>query len=178
MKLSIRSILVIGVILSLSFSAGAGWLFKKDKDKDEAKAAAIQNQESTPLPYGATYLDTLNKGRELGLSEKDLAKSQIQVPQSSRVDTLAPQSSMKEIPNGYRIQCLVTSQIERARIEQKALESKVRFSIYILFMDPYYKIQVGDFTKREKAEEVLTTMKKDLGYPDAFIVSSKVFAGR
>ena len=156
--------------LILALAAGAfPWFFK---DKDTIDTSSEASAVAVPAKVPSTYLDTLNAGREAVLTERDFARVQLATP--------VPAESARAIApaNGFRIQCLVTSQIDRARIEQKTAEAKTRQPVYIIYQEPYYKVHIGDFTRRESAEELLQKMRKDLGYPDAFIIVSPVQTGR
>lgn len=156
------------LIFTLASSAFP-WFFK---DKDTTDTSSEASAVSSPVNVPTTYLDTLNAGREVVLTERDFSRVQLATP--------APAESVRAIApaNGFRIQCLVTSQIDRARIEQKAAEANTHQPVYIIYQEPYYKVHIGDFTKRESAEELLQKMRKDLGYPDAFIIVSPVQTGR
>jgi hypothetical protein len=116
-----------------------------------------------------TFLDTLNRGKELSLTEKDFTPI---LPETSA--TVDDKSGKAEVPNGFRVQCFASSQIERVRGEQKLLESKVHFPVYIIFAAPYYKLLVGDFTKRPDADALCAKMK-ELGYADAWVMRTKVW---
>lgn len=70
------------------------------------------------------------------------------------------------MPNGFRVQCFASSQIERVRAEQRFIESKLHYPVYIIFGVPYYKLFVGDFVKRVNANIAVGEMK-GLGYVDA-----------
>ncbi|MBD3346266.1 MAG: hypothetical protein GF401_14520 [Chitinivibrionales bacterium] len=118
----------------------------------------------------STYIDTLNRGQEIVLQEKDF-KSMISTGGAAKGQIPA---GKKEIPNGFRVQCFASNQIDRARTEKKKLEIKLNKPVYIAFQDPYYKLLVGDFTSRNQAELILADLK-NLGYDDAWIVRSKVF---
>ncbi len=121
-------------------------------------------------PAGKTFLDTLNMGREMYLTEKDFN------PIVAETTAVAQDKGGKsEPPNGFRIQCFASSQIERVRAEQRAIESKVHYPVYIIFASPYYKLLVGDFVKRVDADVAAGKMK-ELGYADAWVMRTKIWA--
>jgi septal ring-binding cell division protein DamX len=78
-----------------------------------------------------------------------------------------------DVPNGFRVQVIASSQIEKVRAEQKALESRVSYPLYIIVTPPYYKLVAGDFVKRSEADAAALKLK-EFGYADAWVVRSKV----
>ena len=130
------------------------------------------NEKGQPSEAPVTFMDTLNRGKELSLAEKDLNPI---FPEST--DAAAVRDPKEPGLDGYRIQCLASSQIERIRSEQKILETKVKYSLYIVFNAPYYKLLIGDFLKRADADIILTRLK-EMGYNDAWVIRSKVNAAR
>ena len=117
-----------------------------------------------------TFLDTMNRGREFTLTEKDFTPIMAETSAVSDV-----KGDRTEVPNGFRVQCFASSQIERVRAEQKMLESKIRYGVYIVFSAPYYKLLVGDFVKRGDADAACAKLK-ELGYSDAWVLRTKVWA--
>jgi hypothetical protein len=127
-------------------------------------------------PVVETMLDTLNRGKEVLLTDKDITSI---VPESTSVVVPMPEVPVGkvEFPNGFRVQCFASSQIERIRAEQKVLESKINFPVYIVATPPYYKLHFGDFVKRSDADLALAKAK-ELGYTDAWVTRSKIWAPR
>jgi hypothetical protein len=79
--------------------------------------------------------------------------------------------------DGFRVQLLATKDIESATIEKKEAEfAFVEDSVvvYIEFDSPYYKIRVGDFQNRSKADE-LKRIARDKGYTTSWIVKTKIW---
>jgi hypothetical protein len=137
----------------------------QDEEGQSRKIVLAINEK----PAGETFLDTLNRGKEIALTEKDFNPI---IPETTTVSQ--DKSGASEVPNGFRVQCFASSQIERVRAEQKNLESKVRFPVYIIFAAPYYKLLVGDFVKRSDADAATAKMK-ELGYADAWVMRTKVW---
>ncbi len=132
---------------------------KKDKTADEQ------------LQIEQTYLDTLNQGQELSLTDKKMPPSDVK-EEKVKVE----KSDVEEIKNkvdGFRIQLMASTDIEKLRAKKDAIESELNLKIYIEHDEPYYKVYAGDFTKRGKADKALVKVKES-GYPDAWIVRTKV----
>jgi septal ring-binding cell division protein DamX len=115
-------------------------------------------------------LDTLNKGKEIALSDNDLKPI---MPESTAIVG----DSKGTGGEGFRIQCFASSQIDRIRSEQKQLETKVKYPIYVVFNAPYYKLLVGDFAKRSDADAALLKLK-EIGYGDAWVARSRINSAR
>ncbi len=134
-----------------------------------AEAAESDGKESSysKKTVQETYLDTLNRGREVSL-----------VPDSSatllpaKKDTIP--SGKKVFPEGFRIQLLASSSIEAVRAKKRTIEEELALTVYVDFDAPYYKVYVGDYKTRKEAEAALLKIKQ-AGYPDAWIVKAQVF---
>jgi len=138
--------------------------------RDTKQVTVVMNEKTASEEVPVTFLDTLNKGKEISLSDKDLNSI---LPEST--DAAAAKDPHDAGVDGYRIQCLASSQIERIRSEQKVLETKVKYPLYIVFNSPYYKLLMGDFLKKTDAENILTRLK-EMGYNDAWVTKTKVNA--
>ncbi|MFH1319044.1 MAG: SPOR domain-containing protein [Bacteroidota bacterium] len=118
-----------------------------------------------PVLYGqVTYNDTNNTGM-------------IEIIQDPRIDALvkkhiAINEKQKGI-QGYRVQIFFGSK------KRNALEVKTDFTekyptveAHLLYDQPYFKIRVGDFRTRLKAEKLSKEISGD--FPNAFIVSDLI----
>lgn len=127
-----------------------------------------------PKDIQLTFLDTLNAGNNVHLEESELIGMADQTFTES--DISAP--SVSAVPNvHYRVQVFASSQIETIREQKKMLESKIKQPLFIAFDTPFYKLYVGDFDKRPKAEAILPNVKK-LGFEDAWVVSTKAISSK
>ncbi len=139
-----------------------------DGEAPEHKVVLAQNENAV----AETFLDSLDRGHEICLTNRDFNPI---VPEST--EAFSDKNGRVEVPNGFRVQCFASSQIERVRAEQKVIESKVHYPVYIVFASPYYKLAVGDFVKRTDADVAAAKMK-ELGYPDAWVMRTKVWSNR
>jgi hypothetical protein len=92
------------------------------------------------------------------------------------------QDSTVSLPNelveGFRIQILSTKDLENAtRAKSIAMEqfSDIQVKFYLEFDSPYYKVRLGDFIKRNDAEETREVVRSR-GYPKAWIVKTKIWS--
>ena len=158
----------LGVLLIILNSNHAMSKRPQDQPGETKPVTVMVNEKSSSVDAPVTFLDTLNKGKEISLSERDYNSI---IPEST--DASGAKDSREMGVEGYRIQCFASSQIERIRTEQKTLETKVKYPLYIVFTPPYYKLLMGDFLKRADADIILTRLK-EMGYNDAWVVRTKV----
>jgi len=117
---------------------------------------------------GQTFLDTLNRGREITLSANDLPVLEV-VPAVS----VAPDKGAAAVEQRFRIQILALSQIDMARREKVNAENAMKQPVFMASEQSLYKLYVGDFKTRAEAEAALPEIRK-LGYKDAWVVSAKI----
>jgi septal ring-binding cell division protein DamX len=177
--------LVCGAIIMGTAECAAGrW---RRGEREEEQAAPVDTTVSAPssaalgaggrtLPP-ATFIDTLNAGREAKLTEADLEPPRSSppvapggatqaAPRSGATLVTAPQAQAGEV---FRIQCMASTQMDALQDAKKALESKSSYPVMVFANPPYFKLLVGEFSSRQDAERALYDIK-GLGYPDAWIV--------
>jgi len=125
--------------------------------------ARTNAQNSIPL----TFLDTLNKGREVCLTDADL--SALGAHSSAERSAVAghPQES-GVVPSRFKIQVLSTETEDEAVTGKKNLEGKTDLPLSITFETPFFKLFAGDFGSRDSAEKYLVKLRA-LGYGDAWV---------
>jgi septal ring-binding cell division protein DamX len=203
----------ISLSLSLIFSIIFSGIAQNQQQQNQSQ------QKNVPL----TFLDTLNKGREISLLSINTIKpvntmttayttppvastvnpvkppsvapavkppsvapavkppSMAPVKPSSNVPVKKPSetksqpsaSAKKILKDGFRIQLAASGIVERARAQKKKFEEELNCVVYIDYIEPYYKVCVGDYIDRSEAEKALSTLKSK-GYYDAWIIKSKV----
>lgn len=163
-------------VLILGLMPVYGWPAKRKEpvEQESTMQSDDPQQSRDSRNYSLTNLDTLNAGKEVYLSESELAPAAAALVQSVPAPAQAGAGGGKSATvEGFRIQCFASAQIENAREEKRKLEQKTSLPIYILFMDPYYKILVGDFKTRDAAEKTRGDLKNS-GYKDAWIMASPI----
>jgi hypothetical protein len=135
----------------------------------------VQAGDNVPL----TFLDTLNKGRELAIIISDTAGQSKASASPIGVTTLAKTNDRGQgiaerrevgtVPSRFTVQVLASTQEYQVKQERRNVKTKVKLPVSISFEAPYYKLMVGDFSVRGEAENALAQLKK-LGYNDAWIV--------
>jgi hypothetical protein len=84
----------------------------------------------------------------------------------------------EELPQGYRVQVLASPDFAVATREATRLNELLggRLPVYVEFIDPYYKVRVGDFATIERAQPLLAEIRA-LGYSDAWSVRTTIKQG-
>ena len=135
-----------------------------------------------------TFLDTLNKGREVSITAEDIGAPSAPAPvpaiaPTAVPDTLAgrqapvpaPKREAGVVPSRFRIQILASTQEQQVRQEKNNVAAKIKLAnivdlpVTVVFEPPYYKLFAGDFAQRGEAENICAQLKK-IGYNDAWIV--------
>jgi hypothetical protein len=162
-------IVVILVLLNSNYA-----MSKRVRDDGTPGTSPLYAMGDKPQTRTETFLDSLNRGHELSLADRDFSPMIVESTVAA-----APQAAAgaADAPNGYRVQVIASSQIEKVRSEQKSLESRVSYPLYIIATPPYYKLLAGDFVKRSEADAAVAKLK-ELGYADAWVVRTKIGTGR
>ena len=155
--------------------------------------------QSCPKRVPLTFLDTLNKGKEISITPADFPgqrgvdipgqpadSSEISADASSTMQVSAPGAektmtdSRREsgiVPSRYKIQVVAATQQEMVKKEKLNCSGKINVPMTISFDAPYYKLFAGDFAQKSEAESLLAQIK-NLGYNDAWIVRVAEKKGR
>jgi len=81
--------------------------------------------------------------------------------------------STQIIIEGFRVQLLATKQLTNAEKLQKKLMESLNQKIYIIFEAPNYKVRIGNFIDRKKAEDYRQEMIKE-GHSSAWIIRTRI----
>lgn len=79
-----------------------------------------------------------------------------------------------ELISGFRVQLLITSEIDQANQIKNEVTPIVKDGVYLIFEAPYYKVRIGDCQTRTAANQLMKTIV-NLGYKNAWIVPDKVY---
>ena len=74
---------------------------------------------------------------------------------------------------GFRVQLFSTTDYYSAISTRNEALTKFTEEIFLDFEQPYYKIRVGNFTDKQKADE-LRIIARSIGYPEAWVIQTKV----
>jgi len=77
------------------------------------------------------------------------------------------------IKEGYRLQIFESTSVSKANKKMLKLKKILGDSLYMSFEAPYYKIQYGNFSKREDAEREKKSIAKK-GFKNVWIIRSRI----
>ena len=81
--------------------------------------------------------------------------------------------STQFIIEGFRVQILATKELAKAEQLQKDLSNILNQNIYIVFEAPNYKVRVGNFIDRNRAE-VFRKNILNKGYTSSWIIRTRI----
>ena len=83
-------------------------------------------------------------------------------------------TAVPETIQGFRIQVILTSEIDRANAVRDSLESLLPEDwVFIAYDAPYYKVRVGNYSERATANPTLKKLNI-LGYKEAWVVPDNI----
>ena len=107
-----------------------------------------------PIPKTTVIIDDILKTNQLDL-----------------IDSLNPKN--KKIKVGFRLQLFETISKDIADEKRLDFQNVLNDTVYVVFEAPLYRLQVGDFFSRKKAEEKKRNLVKN-GYKNIWIVKSRI----
>ena len=81
--------------------------------------------------------------------------------------------SAGNLVQGYRIQVMISENQEDLVLAKEKLESVIKEKIYIQFELPNYKLRIGNFSSRKKAELYRTKIVR-LGYRSSWVIPTLI----
>ena len=78
-----------------------------------------------------------------------------------------------KVNDGFRIQIFESMVSSIARAEAKRFKNILGDTVYIDFETPLYKLRIGNYIDRKKAEKAIFAIKR-LGAKDSWIVRTKI----
>jgi len=95
---------------------------------------------------------------------------------SAAIDSGLPSASKEAAVLGYRVQLFSSADYYEVIAKRNEAADKFTQEIYLDYEAPYYKLRLGNFTDKEKADELKNSVKSD-GFPDAWVIQTKVVVG-
>ena len=78
-----------------------------------------------------------------------------------------------KVNEGFRIQIFESMVSSIARAEAKRFQNILGDTVYLYFETPLYKLRIGNYIDRKKAEKAISAIKR-LGAKDSWIVRTKI----
>jgi hypothetical protein len=130
----------------------------------------------TPAEERKEFLDKYEK--TFNPSEYDEAEETVNAKLNDKKKNLLSTSDTDlkepEIISGFRIQLLMTPEIDQANKLKIEVTPLLNDLVYVIFDAPYYKVRVGDCKNRTTANQLLKFFI-ERGYKNAWIVPDKVY---
>jgi len=157
----------IFILAAALFVGGCTSAVRNPAEEREATpvSEAATRASYTPSGASATFLDTLNHGKEIALTDADLPT--LEVAAVAAAPDASPQGSTR-----FRIQILASSQIDMVRQEKLNAETATGMPVFMASEQSLYKLYVGDFKTKADADAALPEVKNK-GYRDAWVVTVK-----
>ena len=160
-------------LLVLLPSAMEGQIVQQGQNRQNAQQQENISQEDT------TQVIIIRRSIFDILSEQGYGNGSVQIIQDSKIDFLLnrymAKASERKI-QGYRIR-IYNSNVQTAR--EASLEMEMRFrekypnvTAYRTFVDPNFRVVIGDFRTKSEAEKFKIEIGKD--FPGAFIVRDNI----
>lgn len=92
---------------------------------------------------------------------------------TNTVGSVSRKDPKEHVGFGFRVQLYSTTDYYMALGVRDEASAKLNEDIYVDYEQPYYKVRAGNFTDREKAEEI-KNLAKTLGYADAWVIQTNV----
>ena len=119
-----------------------------------------------------TFLDTLNRGKEVCITDADLS-ALWSVSRIKATSIVERQRENGVVPSRFKIQVLAAQTEDEVQIVKKELEGKIDLPVTIAFETPLFKLFVGDFSSQDTAEKCVAKLR-EMGYDDAWVVRKAV----
>ncbi len=176
-KYLIIIILTAFPVIFYSCSASTGSRYdKNNEEKKEKTAEKTEESSKTELKEDfdiTPYRTKIEIDESTDLSPKENVNAWYNYEETIP-DTAAGNKTVIEKVDGYRVQVLSTDNLEDAN----AMRSEIYFktnqkAVYIDFDPPFYKVNVGDFTDLNDANNFSFKLNQ-MGYNDARVVREEV----
>lgn len=161
-------------LLSIVFFVGCSTTHKLTVKK----AGPKNKQEEKNAKITASFIKNVNLSQYRSHLSDVYSTMENKVPEAFK-----PLPSQKEhviSNNGYRVQIVSTGEKNKAEkllhnfndwiFQQNDIPYKAM--AYIIFKQPFYRVQIGDFTNKEKAIDYSRKLKRK--YPGAWVVQTKI----
>ncbi|MDZ7722903.1 MAG: SPOR domain-containing protein [candidate division KSB1 bacterium] len=114
--------------------------------------------------------------------EKDWGRKESPDLETVNIEQLLKGRSTAEALNesqkvsGYRVQLIATRDEKEAHAVMREAILTFEYRVYRTFDDPYYKVRIGDFVSRMKADQVREQAIQN-DYLEAWVVRERVWKG-
>jgi len=180
-KLLVLSIYIVSMLILTLPGCSIGTMESREQKLNELVNSI------DPFDFGDEFLHDTTKSKDSESTEN----SSIKVNSNTRIHTDTDSSSYKNkqlrdsmtTPYsdltvdgfGYRVQIGAFENKENAEEVKKFASSKTDLPIYVVYIAPFYRVRVGNFTENSEAEKCVKLLK-DKGFSDARWVHTQINA--
>lgn len=183
-KLLALSICIVSILVMTLTGCSIGTMKSKEQRLNELVNSI------NPFDFGDEFLQDTTKSKDSDSTKS----SSIKVNSNTRVHTDTNSSSYKNNQQlrdsmttpysdstvdrfGYRIQIGAFEYKENAEELKIFARSKTDLTIYVVYIAPFYRVRVGDFTEKSEAEKCVKFLK-DKGFSDARYIQTSIHSNK
>ena len=139
-----------------------------------------------PFDFGDEFIENTTKGKDSNTAEgiliKDNSGSGIHTDTNSsgheneqklRDNTTIPYTDITVNRFGYRVQIGAFEYKENADRMKEFARLKIDLPVYVVYIAPFYRVRIGDFTDKSEAEKCVKFLK-DNSFSDARWVHTQI----
>ena len=146
------TLLLVSVFIVQILNAQNDWRVYEGQTVDSTKE--LQVEESS------IFIDTLQEGS-------------VQINSDPRIDSLV--SELNESPSeikGYRVEIFFGQRKDAEKVKSAFLKHYSDWPIYVVWHQPNFKVQIGDFMTKLQAEKAQQEIKSN--YPNSYIIITQI----
>jgi len=170
--MKITGSVLITLLFSVLFFYGCGSSTdsrydKSDKESEEEKTTETKEKETPSVPFDFTpFHSTFD-------FEKDKpTKEYTPWYGYDSVDINKEDGNIIEV-SGFRVEVKAAESLDEANSLKAELNFSIPQKVYIIFDPPFYRVRVGDYEKRNSAEDQLFKLRQ-MGYQESRVVTDSV----
>lgn len=135
----------------------------------------------TPPPM--TLIDSLNRGKEIILQERDFPPDSLHLTRDSAPEIRTVKENAQGPSNetgknwvrGFQIQILTTEDSREAESKKAEMEEILRMRVNVVYNPPYFKLRTGSFTSEAQASDYKKRLA-EMGFDDVWVVKTRVWS--
>jgi len=154
-------------------------LFTSCASTEETTVGTKDQSEQETVSKQANKQQELNLDSYLSSLRDTYISSQHEIPEGFLTYRKNEENDEANNRNGYRIQIISTRDVSKAdSVSQKfqiwsdSLDTYYKPQPYIIFRQPYFRVHVGDFQKRDTAITYSSIIKQE--FPGAWVVHDRI----
>ncbi len=170
-------LLVVLAVLMMSCAASKKQVAGTGSTKETLTNLSIPFDETfDPLSLEDDDIEIKRTSNSANATKTNLQDLKIEHPTATKQEPLPDSLISYKEADGFRVQIFAGRNVEAATMTKN--KAQVDFApygqkVYFIFEAPFYKVRIGDFLMRSKADQA-RELARQLGYREAFVVRSKI----